>query len=829
MTVLSAVAVLAASFSLFSVIGGAGWLYAGAGAAVAVAGAGLATRLPRPGAAAVATGLVTIAVIPALASGTWEGRVGGAVLIAAMAGSGITRRVLPSLADAGTYLAALFLYLNLAFAAGQSWGWIIPTGRSAHRLAHLAQLGYGEHIYAPPVPGIRGLELVAAAGIGIIAILTDLITVRLRSPAVAGLPLLVLFSVPVATNLKDDGLGLALAFCVGITGYLALLTADGRERLRLWGRLVTVWQQTPEEEDSRGPDTRALAASGRRIGLAAVVLAVVVPLALPISAQRALFGKTATPGGTAGTGGSAVAAPQPLVAMSSDLHESRPVPLLSYRTNAPQPRQQYLQVYVLTDFNAARQQFSLAGRGPSIAFGAQQPVAPPGLISAGFETVRTTVTIAKDDARSPLSYLPVPYAPQALTDAGSGWREDKATLMLYGFRPDNGLRYTIVSKVPNPSQTELITGSRVPGSVRSYLAYDGPDKAQLTRIAGQITAGAKTPFQKGLALENYFTRPGSFTYSLGPGTATSVTQFLTTDKRGFCQQFATAMAVLARLAGVPSRLAVGFTAGTQVGRHQWQVTTADAHAWPELYIPGAGWLRFEPTPGGPSAQGTAIRPAYAGVQTGPSTAPLSGPSASIGPGGKSPTAPAGIKKPIPEGQGGPLHHGTGRGGGFPVGWLVAVIIVALAVTPALSRLAVRQRRWLRAGGDAQRAHAAWRELTGDLDDYGLGGPASESPRALAQRVASMSDLDLGGRQAVTRIAAAEERARYARAPGSSESLQADARAARRAVSRAAPRGQRWRARLLPASVLHRMGAGLRGAADVVGWLEAAGLRARRAG
>ena len=56
----------------------------------------------------------------------------------------------------------------------------------------------------------------------------------------AGLPLLVLFSVPVATNVKNVGLGLTVAFCLGITGYLALLAADGRERLRMWGRLVTV-------------------------------------------------------------------------------------------------------------------------------------------------------------------------------------------------------------------------------------------------------------------------------------------------------------------------------------------------------------------------------------------------------------------------------------------------------------------------------------------------------------------------------------------------------------------------------------------------------------
>ena len=82
----------------------------------------------------------------------------------------------------------------------------------------------------------------AAAGIGLMAVATDLLAVRLRSPAIAGLPLLVLFSVPITTNAKQGGFGATLVFCLGMIGYLSLLAADGRERLRIWGRLVTVWQ-----------------------------------------------------------------------------------------------------------------------------------------------------------------------------------------------------------------------------------------------------------------------------------------------------------------------------------------------------------------------------------------------------------------------------------------------------------------------------------------------------------------------------------------------------------------------------------------------------------
>ena len=70
------------------------------------------------------------------------------------------------------------------------------------------------------------------------------------------------------------------------------------------------------------------------------------------------------------------------------------------------------------------------------------------------------------------------------------------------------------------------------------------------------------------------------------------------------------MAVLARLLDIPSRVAVGYTEGSPIGHDRWDVRTSDAHAWPELYFQGAGWLRFEPTPSGSGGQATARQPAY---------------------------------------------------------------------------------------------------------------------------------------------------------------------------------------------------------------------------
>jgi hypothetical protein len=830
LTITAALAVLAASFSLFTVISGAGWLYASVGAVIVAAAVGLAMRVGGIPAAATATGLMLIAVVPLLTGSTWLERIGGVVLVGAMAGSAATRRILPALADAGSYVAALFLYLNLVFAHAQSWGWIIPTARSVRHLSRLASAGYAEHIYAPPVPGVRGLELITAGGVGVIAILTDLIAVRLRSPAVAGLPLLVLFSVPVATNVKDVGLGLTVAFCLGITGYLALLTADGRERLRLWGRLVTVWQETPEDEDARGPDTRVLAASGRRIGLAAVALAVIVPLALPSVKEHGLFGTNPAPGSSGG--GIKVAAPQPLVLMRNQLLQHAAVPVLTYRTDAKQPPQQYLQMYVLNyDGKSA---WTLQGRTPSISVQGQVLPAAPGLApGTNVAATRTTITIGSHSARGAVSYLPVPYAPEIVTGEGAGWQETRATLMLYAFRGDAGAHYTVISKTAQPTQAQRQAAGKIPASIRrTYLSYPRPDRAQLAKIAARITAGAHTPFSRALALQNFFTQSGKFTYALRGRLPGTVLQFLTTDRRGFCQQFAFSMAVLARLVGIPSRVAVGYTAGLPQHNGSWQVTTSDAHAWPELYFPHTGWLRFEPTPSGHGGQGTATQPSFSGPTAGGGGQTGPGQSFNVPPVVKAtggPKAPlGGVNKPIGENNGAAGGQGGAAGGSFPVALVVLLVIAALLIAPGLGRALTRRRRWLRASDDAGRAHAAWRELTCDLVDLGLAGAASESPRALARRVAASAGLDDPARQALDRMAAAEERARYARTPAAGDSLRADGRVVRRAVAKAVTGRQRWRARLLPASTLNPVRAWLREAADVFGWLDAAGLRIRQA-
>jgi hypothetical protein len=832
-TVTAALAVLLASLSLTSVLQGNGWLGAGIGAVIVTAGAGMVTRLSSLQAAVGATAGVLIGVVPLLSAPTWTLRVTGLVIVALTAASATGQRILRSFAIIAAYAAGLLIYLNLVFANAASFARLIPTYHSVAVLGRLVPQAFDQFRFSPPVPDSRPVSLVTAAGIGLTAIIVDIVAVRLRRPAVAGVPLLVLYSVPVASNLKTFGVVQTVTFAAALAGYLALLSADGRMRLRMWGRLVTFRYVQPADEAGAGPDTRELAASGRRIGLAAVCLAVIVPFILPTVHARDVFGTTNN-GKPHGVGSGLDA----FLGVQRELTE-HPQPVLSYTTNAADAEQQYFQVFALnynTRSNAWFPQFPAGVLGSRPVVGPVLPYSPPGqLASTPASVVTTTVHIAGGRG-GPTAYLPVPYAPVNLQIGGNGWEELAGSLMILSQLQDlSGVSYRVTSREadPAPASIDNPNGQFVPGNIQTeYGTYSGPDEPRLLTIARRHTQGALTLLQAAVDLQNWF-ESSAFTYSLKPDLPTShwLLKFLTTDRRGYCQQFAWAFAVLARLVGIPSRIAVGYTGGS-AGRHgTWHVTTADAHAWPELYFPGEGWLRFEPTPHGTGDQGTATVPSYAiGPSTGPGGPLPGGPSQSQtshgnsnGTGRRTQTL-----KHLAHGQAGVAAAPAPKSDAGP--WLaigIPLLVVLLLTWPALTRLITRRRRWLTAAGDAGLAQAAWLELTDDLADLGLPSAPGETPRAVARRVTQQASLDAAAAQAMSRVATAEERARYARLALPASGLAADVRTVRRATGASLTRQQRLRALLLPASTLASARRLLERVGSVLGWLDTSWPTVRR--
>jgi transglutaminase-like putative cysteine protease len=791
-------------------------------------------------AAAIASAAASVSLYPIFTGGLWFLAGLGAIAVVAAAGTATRWRRLPEPVCLAGGLVALLLYLNLAFANSRSLWHLLPTPASARLLGHLVSQGFIEAgKYAPPVPELAPMVLLAAGGIGIAALLTDWMAVRLGSAALAGLPLLLLFTEPFTLSVGRGFLGTTVAFCVGIAGYLALLSSEGKDRIREW--------ESQEPSARNAPDTKALAAAGRRVGVASVAVALVLPLVIPGLHVTRLFGGQTGIGGRpgAGPGGSgAVGFPSDDTQLSQTLSSELNTPnatVLVYTADTQAP--DYLQIYVLDKLTDSG--WSLFSQPESLAHVTSTLPSPPGLAStSGASRVNTHIAIAHNVGQDDLGALPVPY-PTVSIEAKGDLEADRSTLMLLDQGTAiGGLSYQVTSLTESPTEQALDSAQTPPETIRNNYLEVPASYNSLRALAESVVKqrGAKTQFQKAVALQDWLA-DGAFKYTLKAPTvltAAGLTHFLTVTRSGYCQQFSFAMAVLSRLLGIPSRVAYGFTSGSNLGENEWVVSTHDAHAWPELYFQGSGWLRFEPTPSGPSGQGTAYAPSY----TDSSIIPSSGPSGQNGASG--PASGAGgisasqarLRHHLSEqlgddgapnlGLAGGATAATDAGGPNPwvvFGLVLAGLLVIALVAPWAARLAIRRRRWHRRRrldqpdqADVEWAHAAWRELRDDLADYGAGCLPSESPRAVATRTGAELALAEPALAALGRIAMAEERARYAARPTDGSGLRHDSVTVRRAIAVAVPPPSRWRGRLLPASVIGPALSATAQAADIFGRL-----------
>jgi protein-glutamine gamma-glutamyltransferase len=120
--------------------------------------------------------------------------------------------------------------------------------------------------------------------------------------------------------------------------------------------------------------------------------------------------------------------------------------------------------------------------------------------------------------------------------------------------------------------------------------------APVYALARRLAAGAHSPYALEVHIERYLLRGYAYNES-PPVRPYPLVSFLFQDRIGYCQQFSGAMALLLRMAGVPARVSAGFTPGTRSGANgPFVVTDINAHAWVEVWFPGYGWVRFDPTP-----------------------------------------------------------------------------------------------------------------------------------------------------------------------------------------------------------------------------------------
>jgi transglutaminase-like putative cysteine protease len=168
-----------------------------------------------------------------------------------------------------------------------------------------------------------------------------------------------------------------------------------------------------------------------------------------------------------------------------------------------------------------------------------------------------------------------------------------------------GRRYQVLSLVPNADEATLgAAGAGYPPAVEALYLDLAAVPERVSRLAREVTAGVETPYDQALALEAYLRQ---FPYDLQveppPAGRDAVDFFLFDLQAGYCDYYASAMVMMARSLGIPARMAVGYATGDyDPSARAFVVREADAHSWPELYFPEAGWLRFEPTAALPEPQ-----------------------------------------------------------------------------------------------------------------------------------------------------------------------------------------------------------------------------------
>jgi Transglutaminase-like superfamily len=395
-----------------------------------------------------------------------------------------------------------------------------------------------------------------------------------------------------------------------------------------------------------------------------------------------------------------------------------------------------------------------------------------------------------------------------LDGSSEDWRYDQATGTVFGRQVStDGLSYWVSADQPRPSAELLAASPAVPRNspMRARFTALPELDPRVTDLVAELTAGVgpDQPYERARRIHEYLIdRSNGFVYSLAtePGTSgDDLVDFLRL-RRGYCEQYAGAMAVMVRAAGVPARVALGYTPGIVQSDGTRLITTDDAHAWVEVYFQGLGWMPFDPTP---ISDVRAADLPWA-PRPGDEQQPQAGEQA---PAPSAPTQSA-PRAPRDTGEIGitPLTEGADPQVSLRPYLLAAggtALALALLVLPAGVR-ALQRRRRLADG----RAGSLWDELGATAADLGLQVHPAWTPRRTAEELGqAMSGTDRApdpvAVDAVHRVALAEEEESYGPAAdrAATPELVGALRTARHGLRRSRPRGAQLRALLWPSSLV----------------------------
>lgn len=355
-------------------------------------------------------------------------------------------------------------------------------------------------------------------------------------------------------------------------------------------------------------------------------------------------------------------------------------------------------------------------------------------------------------------WLPAAYEPAEVLSSPEGVDleyEPQSGTLIVNRQTENsdGLNYTLLSAVPNRDVAAIAAaGSGIPDDISDRyleLPEDFSDRVRAQAEEIVAAANAQTPYEKALALQNYFRDPTLFSYSLDVTkghSASRIEDFLFEIRAGYCEQFAGSYAAMARSIGLPARVAVGFTPGEfDPSITAYRVNGKNAHAWPEVWMEDIGWLRFEPTPGRgaprdeaytgqPEAQeGQAAAPA-APTTTVPSATPLDRQSPE-----QFEEAPTTTLNPLSDrAESGVIGGDQGPSSQTIAMWAAGFTgLLLIAVFPlAFGVLRARRRRQAVAHDPRRRIGLAWADSKSAVQLLGVATHESDTPGELVERVES---------------------------------------------------------------------------------------------
>ena len=568
---------------------------------------------------------------------------------------------------------------------------------------------------APVIYG-GGWDVVAALGMALAILLGDTFAFRAFARAEALMPGGVLFVFVAALGADRDRVALTAALiAAGVAATVALRAHHAPKR-----RTVIGARRSP----------------ARVIVPAALGTALVVALAAAFVGPR-LPGAEAQPiyETRGGSGGSVTNVVSPLVDIRSRLTNRSDAELFTVKANFDS----YWRLSALPRFDGTT--WGLPERSLSRVDGELSPARD------GAAELRQEITITSLGAK----FVPAAADPRAASPQGGlRFNADSSTLLKTDGDLAAGDQFEIVSASPRFRVEDLQAATSTDAGDPIYLELPGGFPSSVGEIARSVTAGASTPYEVALTLQNWFRSEFEYSLEVQAGHSNNAIEGFLRDRVGYCEQFAGSYAAMLRTLGIAARVAVGFTPGTFDGE-AYSVLGKNAHAWPEVWFDELGWVPFEPTPGrgSPGAENyTNIAPQQDSSGIDPNSAEAdASPSANndqvIAPQTTSvplgdPALPAGVDQTLtPEETGGLLADSTSTASedpaSLPLRRLVVVAVIGLLLAlPALIR---RWRRRIQSGNLAAAVAVLWRRSVADVGEVGLRQRASLTPTEIAAAAA----------------------------------------------------------------------------------------------